>query len=217
MSESQSAHASLQEHFRTLEQQHDAANLGMWVFLITEVMFFGLFMSYTFARYYYPDQFAIASHYSDPMTGAINTAVLLCSSLTMALAVHASQIGWKKGSAGFLAGTALLGCVFLVIKGTEWYEKFKEHKVPGFDFQVTGSMKPVSALYFSHYFAMTGLHALHMIIGVVMVLVLIVRTLQNHYSPEYHNPVDNVGLYWHFVDIIWIFLFPLFYLIDVHH
>jgi cytochrome c oxidase subunit 3 len=213
---SESSYA-LQEHFRTLEKQKDAATLGMWIFLVTEIMFFGgLMLSYTVARYLYPAAFAMASHYSDPKIGAINTAVLICSSLTMALAVHAAQTGERKPLMGYLATTIVLGCVFLSVKGYEWWEKFHEHVVPGYSYQITGPQARTASLYFTHYFAMTGLHALHMIIGVCILAVLLVRSYRGVYTPAYHAAVENSGLYWHFVDIVWIFLFPLLYLIDIH-
>jgi cytochrome c oxidase subunit 3 len=214
LSEAQSV---LAEQFRDLEQQLDAATLGMWVFLVTEIMFFGgMFLSYTTARFLHPAAFAVASHHSDPKIGAINTAVLICSSLTMAFAVHASQTGERRALIGYLAFTAVLGCVFLSIKGYEWWEKFHEHLVPGYDYIFSGPESRPTALYFTHYFAMTGLHALHMIIGVCVIAVLLVRAWKGRYTPVYHTPVELSGLYWHFVDIIWIFLFPLFYLIDIH-
>ncbi|MBI2816346.1 MAG: cytochrome c oxidase subunit 3 family protein [Acidobacteria bacterium] len=189
----------------------------MWIFLVTEVMFFGgVMLSYSTARYLHPAAFAAASHYSDPLIGAINTAVLICSSLTMALAVHASQLGERKPLVGYLAATIVLGCVFLAVKAYEWSHKFHEHVVPGYDFSFPGPEARSAALYFTHYFAMTGLHALHMVIGVAVLGVLLVRAWKGRYTPAYHTPVELSGLYWHFVDIVWIFLYPLLYLIDIH-
>ncbi len=209
------ARSALQEHFRDLEQQREASSLGMWIFLVTEVMFFGgLFLSYTVGRATYPAAFAEASHHLEVNLGALNTAVLICSSLTMALAVHASQTGERKLLMAFLAVTILLGLVFLGIKTFEYTEKFKHHLVPGGAFSFPGPHSAPAQLFFSLYFAMTGLHALHMIVGIGVVSVILFFAWRGRYSPEYHTPVEVSGLYWHFVDIIWIFLFPLLYLID---
>jgi cytochrome c oxidase subunit III len=207
--------------YRTLEQQRETASLGMWVFLSTEVLFFGgLFMTYTLYRSTYPDIFAEASKSINLTLGAINTVVLIASSLTMAMAVWASQVGKRKLIILFLIATLLLGCVFLGIKGVEYHEKFVEHHVPGLDFNFEpGSDIGTNAhaqLFFSLYFGMTGLHALHMVVGAGLLIWLIKESMRGRYSPEWNTPVENVGLYWHFVDIIWIFLFPLLYLIDRH-
>ena len=211
------AHSVLREQFHTLEQQRETASLGMWVFLITEIMFFGgLFLTYTVNRAAYPAAFAQGSHYLNVRLGTINTAVLICSSLTMALAVYASQVGRRKMLVGFLSLTILLGLVFLGIKGIEYADKFKEHVVPGPSFVFPGPETAHAQLYFSLYFAMTGLHALHMIIGVGVVAVILAMAWRGRFSPEYHSPVEVSGLYWHFVDIIWIYLYPLLYLIDIH-
>jgi cytochrome c oxidase subunit 3 len=212
------AHSALAEQFRDLEQQREASSLGMWVFLVTEIMFFGgLFLVYTVARAMHPAAFAQASRHLDVTLGGANTAVLIVSSLTMALAVHASQVGRRKALIGFLAMTIALGCTFLVIKAIEYADKFHHHLVPGRAFSFPGPQARPAELFFSLYFAMTGLHALHMLIGVGVVAVLLVRTWRGRYTVEYHTPVEISGLYWHFVDIIWIFLFPLLYLIDIHH
>lgn len=212
------AHSALAEQFRDLEQQREASSLGMWVFLVTEIMFFGgLFLVYTVARAMHPAAFAQASRHLDVTLGGANTAVLIVSSLTMALAVYASQIGRRRALIGFLAMTIALGCTFLVIKAIEYADKFHHHLVPGGAFSFPGSEARPAELFFSLYFAMTGLHALHMLIGVGVVAVLLVRAWRGRYTVEYHTPVEISGLYWHFVDIIWIFLFPLLYLIDIHH
>ncbi|MBI4460903.1 MAG: cytochrome c oxidase subunit 3 family protein [Acidobacteria bacterium] len=199
-----------------MEQQREAASLGMWVFLVTEILFFGgLFLAYTIARYQHPAAFAEASLHLDVALGGVNTAVLIVSSLTMALAVHAAQTGRRKGLLGFLALTAALGCVFLLIKGVEYADKFEHHLVPGDTFSFAGPEAGSAELFFSLYFAMTGLHALHMVIGVAVLAVLLAYAWRGSYSVYYHTPVEVAGLYWHFVDIIWIFLFPLLYLIDI--
>jgi cytochrome c oxidase subunit 3 len=190
----------------------------MWVFLITEVMFFGgMFLAYIVYRAAYPDIFALASSSLNVYIGAANTAVLLCSSFTMVLGVRAAQLGQKKALAINIVLTLLLGFVFLGVKAFEWREKFIEHHVPGPSFHFEGvAMQGPAQLFFSLYFAMTGLHALHMVIGAGIMTWLLINAIRGRYSADYMTPVDIGGLYWHFVDIIWIFLFPLFYLIDRH-
>jgi cytochrome c oxidase subunit 3 len=209
---------ALREQFDTAAQQKDASTLGMWVFLITEIMFFGgMFMMYTVYRSVYPHIFGLASSTLNEAVGAVNTAVLLCSSFTMVLAVRAGQLGKRRAVMLFLVLTIILGLVFLGIKGFEWTEKFHEHHVPGPSFHLEGTpMQGQAQLFFSLYFAMTGLHALHMVIGCGIMLFLLLETWRAKYSAEYYTPIDVGGLYWHFVDIIWIFLFPLLYLIDRH-
>ena len=215
------AHAetlALREQFDTAAQQKDASTLGMWIFLITEVMFFGgLFLMYTVYRSLYPESFGLASSTLNEIIGAANTAVLLCSSFTMVLAVRAAQLGQRRTIMLFLVLTIILGLAFLGIKGFEWTEKFHEHHVPGPTFHLEGTaMQGQAQLFFSLYFAMTGLHALHMVVGCGIMFYLLWATYRGRYSAEYYTPVDVGGLYWHFVDIIWIFLFPLLYLIDRH-
>jgi cytochrome c oxidase subunit 3 len=212
---------ALREQFETAGQQKEASTLGMWIFLVTEVMFFGgLFLAYMVYRGLFPDIFSTASNTLNIVIGAVNTAVLLCSSFTMVLAVHAAQIGSRKAIVVFLILTMLLGGVFLGVKAYEWNEKFEEHHVPGPSFNLE-NMAPDkqghAQLFFSLYFAMTGLHALHMIIGEGLLLFLLFHAYAGKYTPKYYTPVDIGGLYWHFVDIIWIFLFPLLYLIGRHH
>ncbi len=209
---------ALREQFDTEAQQNDASTLGMWVFLLTEIMFFGgLFMMYTVYRAVYPNVFGLASSTLNEIIGAANTAVLLCSSFTMVLAVRGAQLGKRRTVMLFLVLTIILGLVFLGIKGFEWNQKFQEHHVPGLGFHLEGTaLQGQAQLFFSLYFAMTGLHALHMVIGCGLMLYLLWKTYQGTYSPDYYTPIDMGGLYWHFVDIIWIFLFPLLYLIDRH-
>ncbi|HYL09935.1 MAG TPA: cytochrome c oxidase subunit 3 family protein [Candidatus Acidoferrales bacterium] len=215
--------------FQNLDQQRETASLGMWVFLITEVMFFGgLFLTYTINRSLYPVAFAESSRELDVRLGAVNTAVLIVSSLTMALAVWASQTGKRKQLIAFLLATLALGSVFLAIKSVEYADKFHHHLIPGHNFHFPDSnITPVlarqepnlnahSQLFFSLYFGMTGLHALHMVVGVGLLLFLLRQALRGRYTPQYHSPVEICGLYWHFVDIVWIYLFPLLYLIDRH-
>lgn len=196
-------------------QQHEAATLGMWIFLATEVLFFGgLFTGYTIYRSAYPAAFGEASRHLDIVLGAVNTGVLLLSSLSMAMAVQSAQLGKQRRLLGFLTSTAVLGAVFLAIKFTEYAQKFHEHLVPGLQFAFPGAESQHAQLFFSFYFAMTGLHALHMMIGIVMIGVLMVMTLTGRFTPEYHTPIETIGLYWHFVDIVWVFLFPLLYLVN---
>jgi cytochrome c oxidase subunit 3 len=208
---------ALLHHFDTAEQQKDASTLGMWLFLVTEVMFFGgLFLAYVVYRYIYPVAFMAASHTLDVLLGGVNTAVLICSSLTMALAVNSAQIGARKSLVIFLILTILLGSVFLGIKAVEYHDKFVHHHVPGPYFHFEGPGGADTQLFFSLYFAMTGLHALHMIIGIALLSILAFRAHRGDFDVLYYTPVDMTGLYWHFVDIVWIFLFPLLYLLGAH-
>jgi cytochrome c oxidase subunit 3 len=210
---------ALREQFDTEYQQRDASTLGMWIFLITEVMFFGgMFAAYTIYRSAYPTVFAIASSSLNVTIGAINTCVLLLSSFTMVMAVRAGQLGQRKLIIFFLILTLFFGCIFLGVKAYEWTEKYEEHHMPGqIAFHLEGTdLQGPAKLFFSLYFAMTGLHALHMVVGVGILTFLILETRKGKYSAEYYTPVDISGLYWHFVDVIWIFLFPLLYLIDRH-
>jgi cytochrome c oxidase subunit 3 len=212
-----SAHA-LQHHFADLDQQRESSVLGMWVFLITEVMFFGgLFTAYLVYRYSYPLAFEQASEHMSFWAGTINTVVLICSSLFVAFAVHAAQEGHRKQIAFFLMLALLLGLAFLGIKAYEYHGHWVEHKVPGPSFQFEGRDPVHAEVFFALYFIMTGFHALHMIIGVGLVGTIMYFALRGRYTPAYHTPLDNVGLYWHFVDIVWIFLYPLLYLISHKH
>jgi cytochrome c oxidase subunit III len=208
---------ALAHHFDDLEQQHEAATLGMWVFLVTEVLFFGgLFLVYSIYRSWYGGAFAAASRELDLTLGTINTAVLIASSLTMALAVHAAQLGQRRTLMLFLLATMALGSVFLGIKGFEYYQKFVEHHVPGPSFQFEREYFRHAQIFFSLYFLMTGLHALHMIVGFGIMTVMLWLAWTGTITAEYYSPIEISGLYWHFVDIIWIFLFPLLYLIGRH-
>jgi cytochrome c oxidase subunit 3 len=209
--------AVLEHHFRDLQQQRDAAMLGMWIFLVTEVMFFGvLFMGYTAYRVVYHESFAEGSHHLKLLLGSINTAVLLSSSLTMALAIHAAQLGRRRALVGFLLVTMLLGAVFLGIKAFEYYYEYEEHLVPGLNFAFSGPNPGHVEIFFILYFFMTGLHAFHLTVGIGLVAVIALLAWRGRYTSEYHTPVELTGLYWHFVDVIWVFLFPLLYLIDLY-
>ncbi|NJD68147.1 MAG: cytochrome oxidase subunit III [Candidatus Methylomirabilota bacterium] len=203
--------------FEDVDQQHEASRLGMWIFLATEILFFGgMFTGYALYRSLYPAAFADASRTLEIVLGATNTMVLIGSSLTMAMAVHAAQVGRRKALTGFLLATIGLGLAFLAIKGIEYAHKFEHHLVPGSAFIYTDRFGPQAQLFFSFYFVMTGMHALHMVIGVCLLAALVAKSLRNRFSSAYYTPVELIGLYWHFVDIIWIFLFPLLYLIDRH-
>jgi cytochrome c oxidase subunit 3 len=214
------AHAEppqFQHHFADMPTQREASSFGMWIFLITEVLFFGgLFTAYTVYRSTYRHDFEGASNLLDIKLGTINTVVLLMSSLTMALAVWASSLGRKKLTILLLAATIALGTIFLGIKVEEYRQKFAHHEVPGPHYVIPEGLARPSELFFGLYFCMTGLHALHMIIGVGLLSWLIVKARRNEFTPQYNTPVDLVGLYWHFVDIVWIFLFPLLYLLGRH-
>ena len=204
-------------HFDDAEQQHDASTLGMWLFLVQEVMFFGgLFLAYVVYRTSFPEAFHAGSHELDITLGAFNTVVLLTSSLTMALSVHAAQVSKRGMLIVNLILTLILGSIFLGVKVIEYAAKFEHHLVPGPPFAFHGPDATNAQLFFSLYFAMTGLHALHMIIGAGLLMVLIVRSTQGMFNKNYYTPVEMVGLYWHFVDLVWIFLFPLLYLLGRH-
>jgi cytochrome c oxidase subunit 3 len=203
--------------FDDIGQQHEASWIGMWIFLATEVMFFGgMFTGYTVYRYFYPQAFAGASNHLDVLLGSVNTAVLICSSFTMALAVHSAEAGNNRAVVRFLLLTIILGSVFLGIKFFEYHTKFEEHLVPGSSFRFEGPLARTAQIFFSFYFAMTGMHALHMVIGIGLLAALIVKARRSRFSPSYYTPVEITGLYWHFVDIVWIFLFPLLYLVGRH-
>ncbi len=207
----------LAHQFDDLDQQHEAGWLGMWIFLATEVMFFGgMFTGYAVYRSVYPEAFARASRELEIGLGATNTLVLICSSLTMALAVHAAQVGRRRSLLGFLLATMALGLVFLGIKGIEYAHKVEHHLVPGSSFVFAEAYTRTAQIFFSFYFALTGMHALHMVVGVGLLTALVMRTWSGEFSPEHHAAVEITGLYWHFVDIVWIFLFPLLYLIERH-
>lgn len=211
-------HPALAHHFENLEQQKEASTLGMWVFLVTEVLFFGgLFVAYSVYRGWYPEAFAAASQSLGLTLGAVNTVVLITSSLTMALAVHSAQMGDRRKLMLFLAATMVLGAVFLGIKAVEYADKFEHHHVPGPSFHFEPeALARETQIFFSLYFVMTGLHALHMIIGLGIMMWMLWWARTGLISPEYASPIEISGLYWHFVDIVWIFLFPLLYLLGRH-
>jgi cytochrome c oxidase subunit III len=219
-------HPELAHQFDTLEQQKESSTLGMWLFLVTEIMFFGgLFLAYVIYRSKYPAAFAASSHTLDVLLGGINTAVLIGSSLTMVLAVWAAQVNRRKAIVIFLLLTIILGSTFLVIKYFEYASKgvfpwaeAEHHYVPGpsFHFDHAGVEPQHAQIFFSLYFIMTGLHATHMVIGIGVLAVLAALAWKGKYDSAYYNPLEMAGLYWHFVDIVWIFLFPLLYLLGAH-
>ncbi len=220
-----------------MEQQVDATSFAMWLFLLTEIMFFGgLFTAYLIFRNWYYPAFVAGSHQLSILWGTLNTGVLISSSLTMAMGVWSAETRRKGMLVLFLIVTFVLGIIFLGIKSIEYSEKIEKHHVPGFHFSLTSFTDPASdeasraygdkplpvdmarhtELYFSLYFAMTGMHALHMIIGIAILGYMIFRARAGAYTTGHVTFVENFGLYWHFVDIIWIFLFPLLYLISRH-
>jgi cytochrome c oxidase subunit 3 len=225
-------HPALQHHFDTMPQQREAAVLGMWVFLLTEVLFFGgLFTAYTVYRLWHYEAFAAASKSIAISWGLFNTVVLIGSSLTMALAVRAAQTSRSRATVNWLLATIVLGSIFLGVKVIEYADKFEHHHVPGPNYQwaaehgaptpaaTVATMGPdelqrTTQIFFSLYFTMTGLHALHMIVGIVVLFVIAWMAHKQTFDSEYHAPVEMTGLYWHFVDIVWIFLFPLLYLVE---
>ena len=229
----------LAHQFDDLEQQRESGTLGMWAFLATEIMFFGgVLAGYAVYRHSYYEAFALASGLEDWRVGGINTAVLLVSSLTVVLAVRASQMGDNKALVRHLLITMVLGLAFLGIKAYEYNHLIHEGLVPAKAFwkpspevhahvdEMIHKMKLPGApeqylkqmqIFFSFYFVMTGLHALHMVIGLGIFTWLTLKARKGIFSPAYHNPVEICGLYWHFVDIVWIFLYPLLYLIDRSH
>jgi cytochrome c oxidase subunit 3 len=216
------AHPRLQHHFDSMEQQKESSTLGMWTFLLTEIMFFGgLFLLYTIYRLKFPEAFIHASQQLDIWLGLVNTLVLIGSSFTMALGVHAAAAGARRATVQWLLATVVLGTAFLGIKAVEYEHKFEHHLVPGqgrFDTSeerhFSDEERGGAEMYFSLYFAMTGLHATHMVLGIPVLFVLAVMAHRGAFGPGYYTPVELFGLYWHFVDIVWIFLFPLLYLIE---
>lgn len=211
--------AFLAHHFDTPAQQFDAAKLGMWVFLGQELLFFsGLFVAYGIFRTWYPHVFSASSHQLDRTMGTINTIVLLFSSLTAALAVRSAQLGKKNQTSAYLLITIGCAFVFLVVKYFEYAHKFHSGLLPGQYFHphhIEGPPLPEkSHIFFSLYFVMTGIHAIHIIVGIGVMFWILKRNLNGEFSKEFFTPVDIVALYWHLVDLVWIYLFPLLYLID---
>ncbi len=200
--------------FDDMRQQSEAGRLGMWTFLVTEVLFFGgAFTLYTAYRIEHHAAWIIGSLKMDYTLGTINTGILLISSLTMALGVHAAQHGHRSRIVLWLSSTWILGWLFLAIKFYEYYKHWEEHLVPGAHFAYLGAHHAQVQLFMSFYFIMTGMHAVHMTVGILLVSVLIGMAAAGKFDQVYHTPVVAIGLYWHFVDIVWIFLYPCFYLV----
>lgn len=235
-----SYHVSLPQHrhhFETEEQQREAGTFGMWLFLLTEIMFFGgMFFAYLLYRNWYYDAFAVASNQLNVPEGAINTAVLISSGFCMALGVWAAEVRKKGFLVLMLVLTTFFGLVFLGIKADEYHEKWEKHHIPGAHFDISEFVNPPrdaktgklteqplapdmaqkTQIFFFLYFGMTGMHALHMVIGIAILFWLLVRAQRGEFTTGYVAPIENFGLYWHFVDIVWLFLFPLLYLINRH-
>ena len=210
------AHAGpLQHHFDDLQQQYEAANMGMWAFIAQEIMFFGgLFAGYTVYRYKYLPAFVEGSNALPIGWGALNTAILIASSFTVAMGVRAAQRGLAQALLRWIVATIVLGGAFLGVKAIEYSHKYHAGLIPGPSFAYDGPADPGHMkIFFSFYFAMTGMHALHMVIGIGIMIWLIPKIRRGLYTSDYFSPIENFGLYWHFVDIVWIFLFPLLYLI----
>lgn len=206
--------AFLAHHFSDAEQQRESAKLGMWIFLLTEILLFGgLFCAYAIYRSWYPEMFHNAHHELNLALGATNTVVLITSSVTMALAIRSMQLGRKNHTIWFLITTLVLAGTFLVIKYFEYAHKFHEGQLPGKFYHFQGIEGTNPHVFFSVYFLMTGLHGIHVIGGMSVIGWMLYRTKKNEFSPAYYTPIEMTGLYWHLVDLIWIFLFPLLYLI----
>jgi cytochrome c oxidase subunit 3 len=211
---SESQPAYLAHHFDDPVQQHEASKLGMWIFIMTEILLFGgLFLAYTVFRTINTDMFHNAHKHLDLTLGTVNTIVLITSSVTMALAIRSMQVDRKDRTLLFLFATLALALAFLVIKYFEYSHKIHLGQLPGRFYTYTGIEGTNPHIFFSIYFAMTGLHALHIIGGMTVITMMVVRTMKNHFSPKYYTPIELTGLYWHLVDLIWIYLFPLLYLV----
>jgi cytochrome c oxidase subunit 3 len=206
-------------HFDDLEHQQQATLFGMWIFLATEVLIFGgIFTGYTVYRIQYTPAFEVASRHLNLWIGGINTLVLLTSSLTMVLAIHAIRQGRTRTCAQHLVLTAALGTAFLAFKAVEYYLDYRENLIPGFAFNPAEwealNVRPQQVqLFLVFYYFLTGLHAIHLLIGISVVLILAWMAHREHFSNEYYSPIESWGLYWHFVDLVWVFLLPLLYLI----
>ena len=211
-------HPFLQHHFEDMGQQHEASTLGMWFFVAQEILFFGgVFMAYFIYRSMYHDAWKAGSHHQNWQIGAANTVVLILSSLTMALAVWGAQGARRKFTTFMLVATLILGGIFVGVKGYEYADHIHHGLFPGAQTFTYVDANPELTrgveLFMTFYFTMTGLHALHMVIGAGLLLYFIRRTWRGDFGPEYYSPIEIMGLYWHFVDIVWIFLFPLLYLV----
>ena len=207
-----------QHHFTTMEQQADTTKIGMWLFLATEVLLFGgLFVGFGLMQQRYPREFVEAHEHLVRWQGALNTVVLLFSSFTMVMAVDAAKNNKRSKTVGYLFVTIICACIFLVVKYFEYTHKFEEGWYPAKYYRGVGDAIPGShgyATFFAFYFMMTGLHGIHIVVGIGLLSWILMRAKKGEFSSAYYTPVDLVGLYWHIVDMIWIYLFPLYYLIQ---
>lgn len=209
-----SEHPRLEHHFPNLGVQLRAAQLGMWLFLVTELLLFGaLFVGYAYYRYLYPHGWSEASHHLNQVFGTVNTFVLITSSLAVAMGVHFARAGRKNGIVASLGIGAFLGLTFLVIKGFEYAEEVHKGALPGKWYSVEDLDVAGANLFFTLYWIMTGLHGIHVIVGVTVLLVVAYQAFRGYYDAHWHTPVELGGMYWHLVDVIWIFIFPLLYLV----
>jgi cytochrome c oxidase subunit 3 len=205
--------ARLAVQFVDLRQQHDVARLGMWVFLATEVLFFGgLILAYCVYRSAYPEGFAEAARHTKIAIGGANTAILLTSSFLVAWAVTVVRLNESRFASLLLWAAALLGVVFLGLKGIEYGLEYRERLLPGFGFDFSGPHAHAVHLFFAFYLVATALHAVHVAVGIAVLGIIGWRAYGNNYSAHYHSPPTVAALYWHFVDLVWIFLFALIYL-----
>jgi cytochrome c oxidase subunit III len=206
--------AILYEHFSDIEQQRETSTAGIWVFIASEIMFFGaLILAFSVYRFNYPQAFSEGAQELDVVLGAVNTAILFTSGLTMSLAAAANKMGARFLTILLLLITAVLGAVFLAIKGIEYHEDWTKGLFPGDGFHWSGSNSPHVQLFFLLYFIMTGFHALHLLVGIGLVLVVAGLVLRGWIHEEHFMPLEVTGIYWHFVDMVWIFLFTLLYLV----
>ena len=204
----------LSHHFESLHQQNEAVRMGMWLFLATEVMLFaGLFCAYAYYRFEFYEGFAQASRHIDLWAGTLNTVILITSSLSVALALHFARTDRRRLAVTCLAATLLMGFAFLGIKSFEYYHKFQEGALPGRYYHFKEVQQAGAPMYFTIYFLATGLHAIHVIVGMTVLTVLMIKTARGRFSSRYSTGLEMGGLYWHLVDLIWIFLYPLLYLI----
>ena len=201
-------------HFESAEQAFESSKFGLWVFLVTEILMFGgLFVMYIVLRTLYPDMFHAASHHLNRVMGATNTVVLILSSFTMAMSINRVQHNKQKQAAVFLIITLVCAATFMVVKYFEYSHKIHDGLLPGIHFNNTELTHPKTPLFFSLYFMMTGLHGSHVLVGMGLIAWCLIKVLQGKLDSEYFTPIELTGLFWHLVDLIWIYLFPLLYLI----
>lgn len=201
-------------HFKDGDHEFSTSKLGIWLFLCTEIVMFGvLFVAYTLYHNQYPEAFSEGAKFLNWKLGAFNTVVLLLSSFTMALGIHYCQKNNSKKAVLNLALTLVFGAIFMIVKYYEYTHKFHLGLYPGKFFSYEGAESANLALYFSFYFLMTGLHGLHILLGMGVITWVLIRARRGEFNSEYYTPVEGVGLFWHVIDLIWIYLFPLLYLV----